>query len=63
MIIGRVVHSEAEGGRHIIRIAFGWDAEHSEPRRPFRKDPKCTSIFRRFARKLNPRAFTAWRRV
>lgn len=63
MIIGRVVHSSSKGGRHVIRVAFGWDAAVTENPIPIRRDPKSSSIFRRFTRRLTPGVFSAWRRA
>ena len=62
MIIGRVVHEKPEGGRHIVRIAFGRYVEVARNREASRDDPLAPSILRRFSSSLTPRAFSAWRR-
>ena len=53
MIFGRVVHAKEEGGRHIIRIAFGWSPVATQTRRPIRKDSHASSILRLFTRGLS----------
>ena len=52
MIIGHVVQSKREADRHIVRIAFGWDAAMADTSRPIRKDAKSTTFFRPWSAKL-----------
>lgn len=49
-IIGHVVHSKPEVGRHVVRIAFGWDANVGAASKPIRKDPKSASFLRPISR-------------
>jgi hypothetical protein len=60
MIIGRVVQSKPVVGRHIVAIAFGWDAAVGANSRPVRKDPKSLSFFRPLSKKLRAFVTSAW---
>lgn len=62
IIIGRVVQSKIDAGRHMVRIAFGWDADVHEDSRPVRKDPKSSKFFRPFWKRLSSLVTKAWNR-
>jgi hypothetical protein len=62
MIIGHVVHSKAHAGRHVVRIAFGWDAAVHHDSRTFRQDPSSRSLLRPFSRKLKSWVLSALNR-
>ncbi len=60
MIIGRVVQSKPDVGRHIVTIAFGWDAALGANSRPVRKDAKSPSFFRPLSKKFRAFVASAW---
>ncbi len=59
-IIGHVVQSKPDLGRHIVRIAFGWDAVGGGESRPVRKDTKTPSFFQPLSAKVRALVASAW---
>ncbi len=59
MIIGHVVQSKPAWGRHIVRVAFGWDAATHEASRPVRKDSQSLSVYRPFSKRVTSLVTTA----
>ena len=55
MILGQVVHSQAEPGGYAVGVAFGWDAAMKEAARPVSRKAGLLSWFRSFWRKDTPR--------
>jgi len=60
MIIGHVVQSKSDLGRHIVRIAFGWDTAVGTESRPVRKDTKSPSLLRPLSKRLTALVASAW---
>lgn len=60
MIIGHVVHSKPDLGRHVVRIAFGWDTAVGTESRPVRKHTKSPSLLRPLSRRLSALVASAW---
>ena len=55
MILGQVVHSQAEPGGYAVGVAFGWDAAMKEVARPVSRKAGLLSWFRSFWRKRHAR--------
>jgi hypothetical protein len=55
MILGQVVHSQAESGGHVVGVAFGWDASFGESVRPAARETGFLSWFRSFWKKATSR--------
>jgi hypothetical protein len=64
MILGQVVHSQAEPSGHVVGIAFGWDATDKEKGAPtINRKAGLLSWFRSFGRKAGtPRPVNPHRR-
>ncbi len=62
MIIGHVVQSKPDADRHLVRIAFGWDAAMGSGAQPIRKDPKASPLFRPFTAGWKMFVRTTWNR-
>ncbi len=52
MILGQVVHSQAELGGHVVGVVFGWDAAIKESAQPIAQKAGLGSWFRLFWRKV-----------
>jgi len=55
MILGQVVHSQAERGSYAVGVAFGWDAAMKEVARPVSRKTGLLSWFRSFWSKATTR--------
>jgi hypothetical protein len=56
MILGQVVHSQAEPGGHVVGVVFGWDAAVKESTQPTARKAGLMSWFRLFWKKAAPRS-------
>jgi len=55
MIIGNVVYSQKEAARHVVGIAFGWNAATKESPQLIRHKSAPSLWFPFFSRKVKPR--------